>query len=404
MRLFIWRYLFAHKSHSVVNIITGVSIISIALPVAAIIILISIYNGFGLLVGSMNSMIDPQMVVVPREGSSFEIESLDTAALRQIRGVEALSFVADQMVLVEHGDRQEVVTLRGVDEGFVGVIPFDECLAVGRFEVTLGELDRLVIGNTMARQLGIRTLSDTYINIYAMKRNTFSSLLPMSNYTAKRSKLSGIFSINMESESKYIYSSLRLANELLQREGVATSLYIKLHEGANESRVMGEIEKLVGDEFDAKSRYELNPAIYDLIKYEKWGVLFISLLIMTLASFTLIGALAMLIIEKRDNMITLRAMGASWRYIRSIFFGEGLLMSGIAIGIGLVLGVSLSLVQQHYGLIQIPSNTFMVSSYPVDLQWADVMLVVLMSSTVAAALSWIVVSQMIKGEPRGSKK
>lgn len=393
--LFAKRYLFAKKSHSVVNVITGVSVISIAVPVAAIIILISIYNGFGQLVESINNFVDPEVKVTPVEGSTFKIEDVDSEALRVIEGVEAISFVADQMVLLEHKDRQEVVTLRGVDDDFNSVIPFDQSVESGKYEVRLGDLNRLVMGNAMARKLGVRSLSDTFINIYTLKRNSISSMLPMANYTSRRLKLSGVFVVNSECEMQYVLSSLRVVNELMQRDSVASSIFVKLNPNANVKRVKRDIESLLGGGFDAKDQYETNPALYDLIKYEKWGVLFISLLIMILASFTLIGALAMLIIEKRDNMLTLRAMGASWRYIRSIFFSEGLMMSGIAIAAGVVLGVGLTLVQQNFGVIKIPSNAFLVSSYPVDLQWADVALIVVMSAVVAALLSGVVVRQMV---------
>ncbi len=398
MFLFVRRYLFAKKSHSVVNIITLLSLVSISLPVAAVIILLSVFNGFGELVRLTNRVVDPDVTITLARGTLFELGAIDTEAIANIEGVENFSFIAEQTMLIENEGRQSVVTLRGVDSAFLSVVPLDESIVKGEYRVTLGELDRIVLGRTLAIRLGANNIVDRFLELYALKESGFSSLLPMSNYTQRRIKISGLYSADMQSEERYALTSLRAVQQLTSSEGKATQLLVSLEEGANEKRVIESLRSLLGESFTVRSRYDLNPMLYDIIEYEKWGMLFISLLIMLLASFTLIGALSMLIIEKRDNISTLRAMGASWPFVRNIFFGEGVFISSVGVALGVVVGCSVAMLQKTYGLVKLPAQTFMTDKYPVELLASDVLIVVLLSLSISIALSHIVVKQMIKNQ------
>ncbi len=399
MFIFAKRYLFAKKSHSVVNIIAIVSIFSIALPVAAVIILLSVFNGFGSLVETMNVAIDPEITVVPQEGVLFDVEEVDVDALRGIEGVDAVSFVAQQTMLIEHKGQQSVITLRGVDSCYVDVVPtFEQSIYAGEYRVQLGDLDRIVIGNALAYKLGVRGVLNTFMTVYSLRHNTFSSLLPMANYTKKRAKLSGVFRVDLESEERYAFTSLRMVQELMQAPDKATTLFVRVNPNANLAQVQSKIRGELGSDFKVQNRYELNSALYDIIAYEKWGIMLISILVMSLASFSLIGALVMLVIEKRENITTLRAMGASLDFVRRIFFGEGMLISVIAIGAGSMLGIGLTLLQYYFGFIKIPAVSFLIDRYPVDLQWLDVAMVVLIAGVISLVISQFVVRQMIKKE------
>ncbi len=400
MFLFVKRYLFAPKSHSVVNIITTLSLVSLSLPVAAVIILLSVFNGFGELLLQSNRVVDADITIVRAKGSLFEIEEIDREGLLALDGVASLSFVSEQTVLLERDGQQAVATLRGVDSTFLDVVPLYESIVRGEYRVELGELDRMVLGGALAYRLGALNTIDSYIDIYALRGSGFSSLLPMSNYTKRRMKLSGLFSADLQSEERYAVSSLRSVQQLTSSEGRATQISISLSEGSSEQRTIEQIEQLLGDEFVVKSRYELNPMLYDIVDYEKWGVLFISVLIMLLASFSLIGALSMLIIEKQRDMVTLRAMGAPWTLIRGIFFGEGLFISAIGVALGTLVGCTLTLLQEHFGFVKIPAQSFMSDHYPVSLEFIDVALVVVIAMAVASLLSYLVVGQMIKNNAK----
>ncbi len=398
MFLFVKRYLFAKKSHSVVNIITALSLVSISLPVAAVIILLSVFNGFGELVRLTNRAVDPDITVVRSRGNLFEIDAIDRQALEAIDGVAALSFISEQTMLIEQGGRQAVITLRGVDSTFLSVTPLDESISKGEYRVALGELDRVVLGHSLANRLGINTLVDRHVDLYALKDSGFSSLLPMSNYTKRTLKLSGLFRADLQSEERYVITSLRALQGLTGSDGKASQLILSVEDGYRHDRVIEAVAAELGDEFEVKSRYDLNPMLYDIIDYEKWGVLFISILIMLLASFTLIGALSMLIIEKRDNIATLRALGGSWHFVRNIFFGEGVFISSVGVALGVVIGVVVTLLQQNFGLVKLPAQSFLTSFYPVQLLVSDVAIVVVLSLSVSVLLSYIVVRQMIKNK------
>ncbi|MFI3332505.1 MAG: FtsX-like permease family protein [Rikenellaceae bacterium] len=396
MFLFVKRYLLAKKSHSVVNVITTLSLLAVSLPVAAVIILLSVFNGFGELILQSNKMVDPDVMVVRAHGNLFDMESFPVAQIEAVEGVEALSFVSEQSVLLGHDGRRVVATLRGVDSMFLDVVPLEEAVVRGRYNVELGELDRLVLGGALAYRLGARNVVDSFVEIYALKGSGFSSLLPMSNYTERRLKLMGLFSADLQSEERYALTSLRAIQKLTQSEGKASQLMVALAAGANERKVIESIAEVVGDEFEVKSRYDMNPMMYDIVAYEKWGVMFISLLIMMLASFSLIGALSMLIIEKRGDVATLRAMGASWQFVRRIFLGEGLLISGCGVMLGVVVGSTLTLVQQYFGLVKIPAQTFLSSNYPVVLHLSDLLIVIAASMLISMLLTKVVVGQMVK--------
>ncbi len=400
MFLFVKRYLLAKKSHSVVNVITVLSLFSIALPVAAVVILLSIFNGFSTLLESTNRVVDPDMRVTLVEGKRFAQDSIDSAKILDIKGVESVSFALEQSMLFEHNGVQSVAILRGVDSEFSSVADIESSIARGEYCVALGELDRLVVGGAMAYKLGINTLVDTFIDVYALKSKEFSSLLPMSNYKRKRVKISSIYSADMQSEEQYIFSSLRLVQTLMGAEGEASQLAVKLSpEGLKEQkRVQSEIARAVGAEFKVENRREMNPMVYDIVEYEKWGLLIISVLVMALASFTLIGALSMLIIEKRDDVQTLRAMGGSWSFVRRIFLGEGLLVSGVGIALGAVIGCVVTLMQQWYGFVKLPSKNMLMDSYPVHLLASDVIVVVAVAFSIATLLSYVVVRHMIKND------
>ncbi len=387
------RYLFSEKSHSVINIIAGVSVVSVAIPVAAIIILLSIFNGFGSLAEGMNESIDGELTITPKQGQYFKKESLD---LSLIEGVKDYAFVTETNVMLEHDGREEVVTLRGVDDLYTSVVPIDQYTLFGDFTPRIGDLDRLIIGNAMAAKLGVRNLRTTWINLYSIRESRLSAFAPMVNFVQDSIKIAGVYMVDMESEGRYAYGSQRLVEELSGREGEVTSAIISSTEGVSTEKLRDNIREAIGEEYKVRSREEMNPLLYDIIRYEKWGIIFISLMVMTLASFSLIGIVAMLIIEKRDDMTTLRTMGATWADVRRVFFIQGGLISGLGSVIGVVIGVGVTLLQQYFGVVKLPAGGFVIDAYPVDLQLGDVVGVVVATTAIAFILNWIVTREMIK--------
>ena len=235
-QFFARRYLFSPKSRSVVNLISGLSVVAVAMPVAAMIILLSVFNGFESLVKSMYSAFDADLTVSARLGQTFPADAIDTAAVARIPGVEAFSFVLEQSALLEHAGRQATATVRGVDDAYAAVFPLDSVVSAGEYRVRLGDIERLVMGQSMTYMLGIRSLADADVNVYAVRRGSFSSLLPFDNYTRRTVPLGGVYSLDLETERTYVLASLRLAQELFSHPGRVSGLVVRLRRGPMRSR------------------------------------------------------------------------------------------------------------------------------------------------------------------------
>lgn len=393
--LFSRRYLFSKKSHSVINIISGVSVFAVAMPVAAMIILLSVFNGFEDLVKQMASTFDADLTVTPREGERFPTERIDTAALARIGGIGALSFVAEQSVLVEYRGRQAAATLRGADDRYPEVMPIAESISAGEYRVRLGDYDRAVLGQGLAYTLGVRSLVGEPLKIYALRRNGFSTLLPLEGYSRRDVEMAGLFQLDSDAEQQYLLTSLRLARELFDFDGEATALLLRVDDPDRLAEVKRRVGEAVGDEFEVRTRYELRRTFYDIMIYEKWGIFFISLLVLVIASFSMVGALSMLIIEKRKDVGTLRALGADTRLVRRIFIGEGVLIGSIGAAVGTAVGVGVSLIQQHFGIVEIPVESLVTRSYPVLFQVKDLLAVLGAFALVVAAITGLTVYNMI---------
>lgn len=394
------RYFFSPRSRSVVNLISGLSVAAVAIPVAAMVILLSVFNGFETLVKSMYSAFDAELTLTPRRGQTFSVTDLDTAALRRIPGVGALSLTLEQSVLLEHGGRQATATLRGVDDSYGEVFDLSDAVVTGEWRVRLGDLERLVIGQSMAWMLGIRSLADADVTMYAVRRGSFSTLLPMDNYTRRTEPVGGVYVLDLDTERTYVLTSLRLAQSLFETPDRVSAVQIRLTPEASPERTREAVAASAGDGFQVRTRDELRASFYRIMTYEKWGIFFIALLVLVVASFSVVGALSMLIVEKRGDVETLRALGADTDLIRSIFRTEGLLICGLGGVIGLVVGVTLSLLQQHLGLIEIPAESFLTKSYPVEFRLTDLVAVAAAFAVVAALLANVTVRSMIKKTTR----
>lgn len=395
-QLFARRYLFSAKSHSVINVISAVSVVAVGVPVAAMIILMSVFNGFAGLVDGMQSAFDADLEVRPREGKTFMTDALPTDSIRSIEGVRGVSFALEQSALAEYGGRQVVITVRGVDDNYTDVLPMTDYVQTGEFELRLGEIEQACVGSSVAYRLGVRTFLDTPLNLYSPRRGEISTLLPIDAYTHRRTWPSGVFMISGDVDDSYILTTIELAQSLFDYDGRASQLLVDVRDEASLERTRDAVQEAVGDDFKVITRLEQQAALYRIMKYEKWGIFFISLLVLIIASFSIVGSLAMLIIDKRDNITTLRAIGARTEFVRSIFTGQGALIGLLGAAIGLVLGVGICWAQQHFGLIEMPGTTFVVRYYPVEMKLTDILLIIAAMATVTMAITQFTVRTMIR--------
>lgn len=395
-QLFARRYLFSAKSHSVINVISAVSVVAVGVPVAAMIILMSVFNGFAGLVDGMQSAFDADLEVRPREGKTFMTDALPTDSIRSIEGVRGESFALEQSALAEYGGRQVVITVRGVDDNYTDVLPMTDYVQTGEFELRLGEIEQACVGSSVAYRLGVRTFLDTPLNLYSPRRGEISTLLPIDAYTHRRTWPSGVFMISGDVDDGYILTTIELAQSLFDYDGRASQLLVDVRDEASLERTRDAVQRAVGDDFKVVTRLEQQAALYRIMKYEKWGIFFISLLVLIIASFSIVGSLAMLIIDKRDNITTLRAIGARTEFVRSIFTGQGALIGLLGAAIGLVLGVGICWAQQHFGLIEMPGTTFVVRYYPVEMKLTDILLIIAAMAIVTMAITQLTVRTMIR--------
>ncbi len=390
------RYLFSPHSRSVVNLISGLSIAAVAMPVAAMIILLSVFNGFEGLVRSMYSTFDADLRITPRTGQTFGVGDIDTAALRHAAPVGALSYTLEQSALLRHGEHQTIIAVRGVDDNYTAVLPVGDAVTAGEWCVRRGDLEGLVVGEMVAHRLGVRSLADSDVDIYAIRRGYYSSLLPFENYNLRTVPVEGVFRLDQESEQQCVFVSLRLAQELFNHKDRASAIVVRLNGDADPAKAKREIGALVGDKFEVQTRDEQRQSFYRIMAYEKWGIFLIALMVLVVASFAVVGALSMLIAEKGGDRATLGALGASLPQIRSVFRCEGYLIclaGGVA---GVVVGIAVTLAQQWLGIVTIPAKTFLVDSYPVELRGGDLLLVVAAFAAVSFVLCYGSVQAMIR--------
>jgi lipoprotein-releasing system permease protein len=390
------RYVRSPKSHSVINIISGVSIVAMAIPVAAIILLLSIFNGLERMTCDLYQAVDADLRITPSRGTTIDLASLDTAALRRTQGVEHLTLVLEQSALAEAEGRQCIVQVKGVDEGYSDVVAIKDKLHSGTFTTSLDENDCIVAAYGVAHNLGLmhnNSLGKS-ISLYAINRKRFSSMIPIGGYSRVQMPMTGIFAIDQQS-SQQLFTSLRAAQRLFNYPNRISAVELKVAAEAREADVQRALQQVCGEEYKVQTRYQSN-SIYRLMALEKWGVFLIAMVVMVVASLSIVGTLVMVIIDKRDDIGTLRTLGASERLVERIFLSEGNMMALLSVTIGVVLGVGLSLLQQHLGIVRLNTATLMVDAYPVELHLMDVLLTVVAYALIAWGIVRLTVRKTIK--------
>lgn len=389
------RYLRSRKSHSVINIISGVSVAAMATPVAAMVILLSVFNGLEGMVRTLYRAVDADITIRAAEGTVFDAAAVDTAAIRAAEGVETLSLVLEQGAMAEVGDRRTIVRLRGVERTYEDVVPVAQTIYGGTFAVGVDDSRSVVLGHRTAQELGMsRQAAGDMVTLYAINRTRFSSLLPVGGYTRRTLPVAGFYSIDDEN-GDVAYVALDVAQDMFNYEGRASSVAVKLAAEADADAVAERLQRIAGEGMEVLTRERSN-SIYRLMALEKWGVFAVALIVLVVASLTVVGTIVMIMIDKRDDAATLRMMGANRATVRDIFVGEGHLLAGVSLVLGVAAGVGLTLLQQTVGLVRLQTATLMVDIYPVELHAADVLLTAAAYIVVAHVVTRLTVGAMLK--------
>ena len=370
------RYLFAKKSHNVINIISAISAVGMAIGTAALIIILSIYNGFDELVKSTLSNVEPDILITPAKGKVFipEGEAFDRIKANPMIGEYDL--ILQENVFVDYDGHQGIAKAKGVDSAFEAESPLAEHITNGEFSLHKGQLPQMVVGAGLAYKMGMNPAFLASAELYfPIRDRNFSLANPAASIETVRMRPSGIFSVNQQIDDDLMIVPIEEMRKLLGYEEEVSGVEIRLAEGSTAKDIRSaikHIQKELGPEFKVLDRFRQNTSLYKMMRYEKAAIFLILIFVIIIIALNIFGSITMLIIEKKDDIETYRSLGATDQMLRHTFTLEGWLISLLGLAAGLVVGIGFSLAQQHFGFIKMPGS-FLVNAYPVILQWQDVL-------------------------------
>jgi lipoprotein-releasing system permease protein len=370
------RYLFAKKSRNAINVISAVSVAGVAVGTMALIIILSVFNGLEKMVSAIFNTFDPDIKITAIRGKTFEIDSSKLQQLANVRGVLCYSLVIEENALLKYGDRQYIAAIKGVDDNYAQVSGIDSTMWEGEF-ILRSEKGRpyAIPGVGVAQSLGLRINFISLLNIYVPRKNGSANINAENAFSKKYISPSGIYQVEKEYDSKYVYVPIEFARELLDNANGVSALEVKFTGNAEPAFVHKKISAIYGDGFLVRNRYEQQEIFYKVMKSERLAIFFILTLILVIASFNVIGSLTMLIIEKQRDIGILRSLGADNNLIRKIFIFEGWLISIIGASAGIVLGFVICWLQETFGLVRLNSESLMMDAYPVVMKLKDFIVV-----------------------------
>jgi lipoprotein-releasing system permease protein len=392
------RYLIAKKSHNIINIISIISVIGVMVGTGALIIVLSVFNGFeGLVMGLFNSF-NPDLKIEASRGKTFELTRDQKDKIKQIPGVKYVVESVEENALARFGDKQCIVMMKGVSDEFMQMTPLDSFMVNGRYTLGSAQKPACVIGAGVAYFLSIYPADFAVpISLYLPKRTKKTlSGMPDQSFNSSPVFVAGVFSIQQEFDMSYVIVPLSLARDLLEYQNQVTSLEVGLTGASASATVKPAIKEALGSAFTIKDRYQQQATLYRVMKSEKWAVFFILALILVIAAFNMIGSLSMLIVDKKKDIAVLFCLGAGKKQIKRIFFTEGLMISLAGGLLGLILGGLLAFLQEKFGLIRLGGGegTYIVDAYPVKVQILDFIYVMVTVILIGAATTWYPVRQI----------
>lgn len=392
VHFFARRYLFSKKSHSLINTISIISTMSVAVPVAALIVLLSVFGGLDLLVRQLDSSFDAKLKISSADGRYFNPDSL-IAKLKEIKEIEYVSSCFEDNALAKYDNKQVLVTVRGVDTLYRKVVPIESMIRMGNYSLEHGDLNYAVMGMGVAYNLGVTLNRNMPLMLYVptQEKETF---LPVPSYRSAKLIISSIFVVDAQVDGRYVLTSLKFAQQLFQRTNEVSFLSVKssLSDVAEEKL----LRSIVGEGYKVQNQYEQNEVVYKIMQNEKRVIFLISMFVIVIASFSLAGALIMLMTDKKEQLSTLKVMGCSDGFVDKIFFVQGVYISLIGIIIGVVLGVGITLAQKFFGFVKIDSQTMLIDSYPVVLSLLDVLHVVVCVVIINFLITFVTVKSRAK--------
>ena len=384
------RYFISKKSHNIITIISWISVVGISIGTMALIIVLSVFNGFQELVTAMFSAFNPEIKIVAAEGKTFHTFDLPSDKIKRIPGVAYYIEIIEENALLKYGNKQYIATIKGVSDGYEKMNSFDTTIVKGTFQLQHDGNSSGVFGYGVAYNLGIN-LEDYSkpVSVYIPKRESSSMTDPTKAFNNEFLYPSGFFSIQQEIDLKYVIVPLTFARQMLDYKDELTSVEIGLSKGSDKSKIQSEIESIAGSRFIVKDRFQQEVLLYRIMKSEKWAVFLILSFILLIAAFNVIGSVTMLILDKKQDIAVLASIGADSSMIKKIFLYEGLMINLIGALSGVILGLGICLLQMKYGFVHLQSSgSFIIKSYPIKMQLMDFVFVFLTVFIIAYLAAW----------------
>ena len=375
------RYLFSKKSTNAINVISAISMVGVAVATMALVVTLSVFNGFHDLVASFFTAFDPQLKVMPVKGKTVAADDPVLTEIRQMEEVAVATETLEDNALAVYGDRQLMVKIKGVEDNFDSLTHIREILVGnGAYELSAADLDYAIPGIRVAELLGLGYYFKYPMKIFAPKREGQLNMADPSEGFVEEDLFSPgvLFNVKQAKYDKnYILTNIHFARRLFDEQGRVSALELRLKQGANFERVKSRMREIAGERFTVKDRFEQQDDTFKIMKIEKlMAYLFLTFILMV-ACLNIIGSLSMLIIDKKEDVKTLRNLGATDRQIKQLFRIEGWLISAVGAVVGVALGLLLCWLQQRYGLVGLgrSSGSFVVDAYPVSVHPTDILLV-----------------------------
>ena len=389
---FAWRYFKAKKTTNAINIISWVTVSVIAFATACQILVLSVFNGFEGLVKSLYSSFYTDIKIIPAKGKTFTFNTAQINLLQQQKDILGFSFIAEDKALLQNGDLQSIIYLKGVDSNYQNVSGVASKTIEGNFITGTAADPGLVVGYGIQNAAGINTgdrLAPSLLTIILPKKGKVSVNDPMESLSEGVAKATGVFSIQQEFDNKYAITNIDFVK---QQMGFAQNEYsaceIKTATNINLLTLQANLQQLLGKEYKVQTKFEQNQSLYTTMKVEKWVIYAVLTLILLIAAFNMISALTMLVLEKQKDISILQSMGAGRHMILKIFLSEGLLLGGIGAVAGIIMALIISFLQLKFKLIKLEGGSFLIDYFPVELHAADFLLVSATVAVIAFFASW----------------
>ncbi len=368
-----WRYILGKKSFQAINIITGISMFGIAIGAAALLLILSVFNGFEDLLKGLYNSIYTDIKVYPMEGKYFNPSESELATIKSWPEVANLSLTLEETALIEYKGSQDICTLKGVDKEFRNVTNIDSVLLEGEFILQNGEAELAILGAGLASRLNVNHRNPyEALSVYLPNRNQRGPLDKAFN--VQFASPVGRFSIKQDYDYQYVFVSLDFIRNLLDNPDAVSGIEIRLAEGADAKGVKNKLQNFFEVPMYVKNKDEQNAAFFKLMNIEKWISFAVVSLTLIIVSFNLVSALWMIVLDKRKDISILQSMGSSPSDVRKIFMRSGWMISFLGFIIGLLLAIGFYILQKQFGIVPIPEG-FVVDSYPIELRWIDILIV-----------------------------